>query len=50
MKKKLYDVCEYDNYPIPAYDPTIPDDERERRKAEAIKALDEVIQRTTNSN
>ena len=31
--------CEYDNYPIPAYDPTIPAEERARLIADADAAL-----------
>lgn len=36
--------CEYDNYPIPAYDPTIPSDERKRLIVEADAALEATIE------
>lgn len=35
--------CEYDNYPIPQYDPTIPPDERKRLIEEADAELEAII-------
>jgi len=36
------EVFENDNYPIPPYDPAIPQEERERLKADAKKRLDKI--------
>lgn len=36
-------VCEYDNYPIPPYDPSLSDDERKAKAAEARKRLQEIL-------
>lgn len=36
---------EYDDYPIPRYDPSIPPEERERLKADAQRRLDETVAR-----
>jgi len=39
-------IGEFDDYPIPAYDTNIPDDERKRKKADAIKELQAFINKT----
>lgn len=36
-------ACEYDDYKMPAYDPSIPPDERARRIEECDKKLAELI-------
>lgn len=35
---------EYDNYPIPPYNPNLSDEERKKKKNEGIKKLDEVVE------
>ena len=42
-------ICEYDNYPIPPYDPTIPPDERARLMNEAEQELDKLLKELTKA-
>ena len=43
MNDKIRD-CEYDNYPIPPYDPTLTPEERKCLQAEADAALETAIE------
>ena len=46
MRRSLDDYREYDNYPIPKYDPNLSDEERKRIKVECEKNLRKLHEET----
>lgn len=41
---------EFDDYPIPPYDPTLSPEERAKRRAEAVAKLDAVIKEVNSKH